>query len=113
VTVAVANLGTLERLCRDIRRSGLRAGDLAGLASYAVDDYVWARWGNSSSVQLARIAQAAPVALYDDGPAEWWWLQIYWPRQAGWRRLGTHRRVYRALHPVELQALREAGVIPR
>jgi hypothetical protein len=111
VTVAVAKLDTLDRLCRDIRRSGLRAGDLSDLASYAVGDYVWARWGNSRSVQLARVALATPAPLLEDSPADWWWVQIYWPRQAGWRRLGTHRRVYRALAPVELQALREAGVI--
>jgi hypothetical protein len=111
VTVAVAKLDTLERLCRDIRRSGPRAGDLAGVVSYAVGDYVWARWGSSRSVQLARIALATPVSFLEGSPADWWWLQIYWPRQAGWRRLGTHRRVYRALHPVELQALQEAGVI--
>ncbi len=113
MTVAIAKLDTLDRLRRDISRGGLQAGDLAEIARYSVGDYVWARWGHSSTVQLARIALAEPIAIYDAEPAEWWWLQIYWPREAAWRSVPTHRRVYRALAPVELQTLREAGVIER
>jgi|SRR5580704_4394194 hypothetical protein len=110
MTVAVAKLDTLDRLRREVSRGGLQADDLEGLVTYSVGDYVWARWGNSRSVQLARVRNAAPVPL-QGGRAEWWWVQIYWPRQAAWRQLGTHRRVFRALHPMELQGLRNAGVI--
>ena len=101
MTIAVAKLDTLDRLRLAVSRGGLRADDLEGLVTYSVGDYVWARWGQSRSVQLARVAMAAPVSFHGGRP-DWWYLQIYWQRQAAWRDLGTHRRVYRALHPMEL-----------
>jgi hypothetical protein len=110
----IANVDRLEQLRRRVI-DGWRTwtGDelQRQQLTYSVGDYVWARWGNGRSVQLGRVVLAAPVSFYN-GVAEWFYVQIFWPRSSVWREIGTHRRIARALIPSEISQLRDAGVIP-
>jgi pyrroloquinoline quinone (PQQ) biosynthesis protein C len=75
--------------------------------SYSVGDHVWARFGNTRGLQLARIRMANPVA-FEGTSAVWWWVDVWWPTRARW--ISTHRRVLRSLTSAELRRCREAGV---
>ena len=81
-----------------------------GLLTYSVGDYVWARFGATGGLQLARIRFADPVS-FDGSPRHWWWVDVFWPTRARW--ISTHRRVLRALTPTELDALSTSGVFER
>jgi hypothetical protein len=96
------------------RRAALRTSvdAITRLLTYSVGDFVWARWGQTRGLLLARVLSPHPVAMaHVDNVREWWELMLFSNAQRAWIDKPTFRRILRALTPTEIRDLKTAGVI--
>ena len=101
----------LEQLRRRADRA--RAADLGVLPSFSVGDYVWARFGRTRGILLARVLSPHPAAMPAiDYVRDWWQVAVFALAAETWNERPCFRRVLRKLTDAEIEALRQDEVIP-
>ena len=103
----------VERLDQLRRRAGrARGADLGVLPAYSAGTYVWAKYGDTRGILLARVLSPVPAAMLTiSSIREWWSVEVFAGSLGIWNPRPHLRRVLRALLPTELEQLRDVGII--
>lgn len=100
----------VEQLRR--RASRARVADLGVLPTFSVGQYVWAKFGRTRGILLARVLSPHPAAMPTiDYVRDWWEVEVFAISLGIWNRRPSFRRVLRTLTDEEIGDLRSVGVI--